>query len=244
MIARMSITERQEQILRAIIAEFMKNAEAVGSMKVVSQHDIGVSPATVRHEMVELADKGYLEKSHLSSGRVPTDLGLRYFVKELMEQRGLQNVDEVNVRIRVHKNRFDEEKLMSSVLSFLSEETGYASVSLLDNTLRYRGVSSLMEYNELRDVEVLEMLLTLLENSSLLKKLFGKYSTDDVCVIIGKESDIGGLRECSVVFSGFDYYGSRKGYFGVIGPRRMNYSKVIPVVGKISSMVGDAVRGW
>jgi heat-inducible transcriptional repressor len=240
----MTISERQEAILRAVVEEFMKSAEAVGSSRIVKQYDVDVSPATVRNDMVDLAEKGYLAKSHLSSGRVPTDLGLRYFVKEMMEEERLKNLDEVNVRIKVYKNRFEEEKLMSQVLDFLSDETGYAAVSLVDDTLRYRGMSSLLDYDELRDVDVLEMILRLLESSSLLQNVFTRYGSENVSVLIGQECDLQGLRHCSVVFSRFNYYGGRNGYLGVLGPRRMRYSRVIPSVKAVRGMLEEAVRGW
>ena len=240
----MSISERQQAILRAVVEEFMKSAGAVGSSRIVKQYDVDVSPATVRNEMVDLAEKGYLAKSHLSSGRVPTDLGLRFFVKEMMEEENLKNLDEVNVRIGVYRNRFDEEKLMSQVLDFLSAETGYAALSLVDGTLRYRGMSSLLDYEELRDVEVLEMILRLLESSTLLQRTFKRYGSDGISVLIGRECDLQGLRQCSVVFSGFDYYGRKRGYLGVLGPRRMRYSRVIPSVKAVRGMLEEAVRGW
>lgn len=240
----MTISERQQAILRAVVEEFMKSAQAVGSSSIVSQYDVDVSPATVRNEMVDLADKGYLTKSHLSSGRVPTDLGLRYFVKEMMEEEKLGNLDEVNVRIKVYRDRFDEEKLMSQVLDFLSAETGYAALSLVDETLRYRGMSSLLDYEELRDIDVLEMILRLLESSSLLQRVFTRYGSDSVSVLIGQECDLKGLRQCSVVFSQFDYFGGKKGYLGVLGPRRMRYSRVIPSVKVVRGMLEEAVRGW
>lgn len=222
----------------------MKSADAVGSSHIVSEYDVAASPATVRNEMVNLAEKGYLTKSHVSSGRVPTDLGLRYFVKEMMEEEELKNLDEVNVRIKVYKNRFDEEELMSQILDFLNQETGYASVSLVDDTLRYRGMSSLLDYDELRDIDVLEMILRLVEGSSLLRKLFTKYGSDNVSILIGRECDLEGLRECSVVFSGFSYYGGKKGYVGILGPRRMRYSRVVPAVKAVRSILEESVRGW
>lgn len=240
----MELTERQKEILVAIIREYMRNADAVGSMNLVTKHEIGVSPATVRHEMVELEDKGYLKKAHLSSGRVPTDLGLKFFINELMEEEMLPNTEAVNVRIRVFKDRFDEERLMSRVLTFLSEETGCAAVSLVDETLRYRGISSLMGFPELRDVRLLEVLLRVLESNVILNKIFSRSTSGDVCVVIGKECDISEMHSCAIVFTKFGYFGDKEGYLGVIGPRRMRYSRVIPVVKEVGDMVENAVRGW
>ncbi len=242
---KMTISERQQEILKAVINEFMKEAEAVGSSKLVRRYKIKASPATVRHEMVELSDKGYLSKSHVSAGREPTDLALRYFINEMMEEKSLPNRKSVQTRISLFKKRFEEEKLMKKLLKFLSEETGYAGISLLDDILRYYGISTLTSYRELRDIEVLESLLGLLESSSLFrKKVFQKSATDDVCTLVGKECDVNGMGECAVVFSPFKYVGEKDGYIGVIGPRRMNYSKAIPTVRFVRDVIEDSVRGW
>lgn len=238
------MTDRQKQILSAIIREFMKEADAVGSRNLVSKYKIGVSPATVRNEMVVLADKGYIAKSHISSGRVPTDLGLKFFVHELMDEEPIPNTDEVQVRIRVHKDRFDENALMNNILGFLSSETGSTAISLVGDTLRFRGISSLMDFEELRDVEVMEVLLQLLESKGQLDKILQKSFTDGVCVIIGQECDMDGLKPCAIVFSKFKYFGGKNGYIGVIGPKRMRYARVIPAVRTVSTMIEDAVRGW
>lgn len=240
----MDVSERQQHILQAIIEEFMRDASAVGSRSLVDRYKIGVSPATVRHEMVVLADKGYLRKSHSSSGRIPTDLGIRFFIQELMGEDPLPNTNEVQVQIRVFNRRFDEEKLMKMVLGFLSSQTGYAAVSLMDDTFRFRGISSLMDYEELRDIEIIDMILRVLESRALVSRIFLKAGSEDVCVLIGSESEIRGLEECAFIFSHFKYVAGKSGLVGVIGPRRMNYSRVIPMVRAVGNMVESAVRGW
>jgi heat-inducible transcriptional repressor len=74
---------RKQSILRAIIVEYVSGAEPVGSEQLVQKYDLGVRSATVRNEMAELADLGYLEQPHTSAGRVPSDLGYRYYVDRL-----------------------------------------------------------------------------------------------------------------------------------------------------------------
>lgn len=240
----MGLTERQRSILRSVIAEFMKNAEPVGSASIVSEYDIGVSPATVRHEMVELSDMGYLKKTHSSAGRIPTNLGLRFYVQELMDEEDLSNRDKVNLRMSFFPKRFDEEKLMKEVLDYLSSETGYASVSLLNGVLRYYGVSTLTDFDELRDIEILESVLNVLENQNLLSKIFERGVSRDVCTIIGDECEVDGMRSCAVVFSPVKYLNNREGFIGVLGPRRMRYSRVIPVVRFVRDIIEQSVRGW
>jgi heat-inducible transcriptional repressor len=239
-----NLTERQKKILLAVIKEFMKQAEAVGSVSIVQKHDFHVSSATVRNEMSSLADMGYLEKYHSSSGRIPTDLAFRFFVSELMDERPLRNMQEVNAKLSLFQKRFDEEEFIGSIMDFLSDATGYASVSEIDDNVRFTGVSRLTKYKELRDIDIIDSVLVMLEDENMMNKLFDKASTDDICVLIGEECGGEGLSECSLVFSPFRYVGEKNGYIGILGPRRMRYSKVVPTVRFVKNFIQDSVRGW
>lgn len=89
----MDLTERQREILIAIIKEFMQEADEVGSLSLVEKYDLGVSSATIRNEMVKLMDLGLLEKSHISSGRLPTDQALRLYVAKILEKKATKSND-------------------------------------------------------------------------------------------------------------------------------------------------------
>jgi len=78
---------RQQSILRAVVFEYVSSAEPVGSELLVQKYDLGVKSATVRHELAELSERGLLEQPHTSAGRIPSDLGYRYFVDRLIVTR-------------------------------------------------------------------------------------------------------------------------------------------------------------
>ena len=80
------LSERKEKILQAIIDSYIMTAEPVGSNHILENYDLGVSSATVRNEMAALEEAGYLEKTHISSGRVPSVLGYRTYVNQLMKE--------------------------------------------------------------------------------------------------------------------------------------------------------------
>lgn len=82
----MAVEGRKERVLRAVIEDYLITGELVGSRTVARKYHLGVSPATVRNEMADLEDMGYLEQPHTSAGRVPSDLGYRYHVDTLPEQ--------------------------------------------------------------------------------------------------------------------------------------------------------------
>src|SRR5579884_3074701 len=79
------LEERKQAILKAVVHEFTTSAVPVGSQALVSRHFLNLSSATIRNELFELSELGYLAQPHTSAGRIPTDLGYRYFVDFLME---------------------------------------------------------------------------------------------------------------------------------------------------------------
>ena len=79
------LDERKRLVLRAIIDSYVETAEPVGSRTIARRHDLGVSPATIRNEMADLEEIGYLEQPHVSAGRIPSDKGYRFYVDALME---------------------------------------------------------------------------------------------------------------------------------------------------------------
>ncbi len=81
------LTQRQVDILKAIIKEHTETGGPVGSEVLEKKYKLGVSPATIRNEMVELAKKGYLKKTHFSSGRLPSAKGFRFYIKHFNETK-------------------------------------------------------------------------------------------------------------------------------------------------------------
>src|SRR5512139_3955191 len=84
-----NLTERQKFILALVIRDYIETAQAVGSKRLVEHYGLSVSSATIRNEMVALTEMGYLRQLHTSAGRVPTEEGYRYFVRQLMGQTEL-----------------------------------------------------------------------------------------------------------------------------------------------------------
>ena len=82
---RERLNERYEQVLGAVVNAYITHAQPVGSRTLVRQYNLGVSPATVRNVMSDLEEMGYLSRWHISSGRIPTDAGYRYYVDTLLD---------------------------------------------------------------------------------------------------------------------------------------------------------------
>ena len=123
-----TIDDRKRRILQAIIDDYIDTAEPVGSRTIVKKFDFGLSPATIRNEMADLEDMGYLKQPHTSAGRVPSLTGYRYYVDELMTQYSL-TMDEINTLRNTMEVKIDYlEKVIAKTTQVLSKLTNYTAV--------------------------------------------------------------------------------------------------------------------
>src|SRR4051812_3461227 len=93
-----ALTARQQAILKVIVLEFVQSGRPVGSKTLTERYQFGFSPATVRNEMAELETRGFIQQLHPSGGRVPTDIGYRYFVHNLMGAVELPQGEQIMIR--------------------------------------------------------------------------------------------------------------------------------------------------
>jgi transcriptional regulator of heat shock response len=228
----------------AIIDEYMDNAKEVGSLQLVNKYGFKMSSATVRNEMVKLMSMGYLDKNHISAGRTPTDLAIRLYVSERVGKTLDNSKKQVEIRQGIFSVRFYPEKLIQAMLEILVAQTNCASFILMDDMTRHYGVSSLFNYEELQDLKLLQRVLDLLEDENLLKKVFSKYSGEEVTVLIGSELGIKDLENCTVAFTKFNFWDNRVGHMGIVGSRRMNYKEVLPVITTVRDSIEESLRGW
>jgi heat-inducible transcriptional repressor len=119
------LAERQRELLRAVLREYLASAEPVASAALVQRYGLGVSSATVRNELAALEEMGLLTHPHTSAGRVPTDLGYRYFIENLMPRPMLLPAEQVTVSHQfqqAHSNTADWLRLATSTLARLTAE--------------------------------------------------------------------------------------------------------------------------
>ena len=122
------LTSRQEKILELIVLEYVKTVNPVGSKHICDE--LNCSSATVRSEMSTLEDYGYLEKTHTSSGRVPSEKGYRYYVDNLMKQEKLNGNDMMNLQIIFNNNKLALTDCIKKSLEIISDITDYTTVVL------------------------------------------------------------------------------------------------------------------
>ncbi|HCV0906748.1 TPA: heat-inducible transcription repressor HrcA [Staphylococcus aureus] len=113
------ITDRQLSILNAIVEDYVDFGQPVGSKTLIERHNLNVSPATIRNEMKQLEDLNYIEKTHSSSGRSPSQLGFRYYVNRLLEQTSHQKTNKLR---RLNQLLVENQYDVSSALTYFADE--------------------------------------------------------------------------------------------------------------------------
>ncbi len=125
----MALSERKKRILQAVVRDYIHSAEPVGSRTIARRYSLGLSPATIRNEMADLEESGYLEQPHTSAGRVPSQRGYRFYVDSLMETVALGK-DEVAAVEKILKERREKEieQFIQQISRVLSSITNYTSL--------------------------------------------------------------------------------------------------------------------
>lgn len=334
------LSERKKQILRAVVDAHIRLGEPVGSKFLTQSNALTCSPATVRNEMAELEEMGYLEQPHTSAGRVPSVAGYRYYVDALLRQydetsreigqiqaalRGkIAELDSImtqasrlassitnytglsvkkvstaairqfeimyvdsrtfvlmmlasgnsvksrSIRSSVELERGDTERLASLLNQNLKGLTAeqitlpliYAVETAMEDKpevvspvmkaicetlneldegeMTVDGLNHLLEYPEYADVEQLRGLMSLMDSKNdLMNVITGDDDSDQVHVYIGSENAVDAMKNSALVFRTVRRDGKPIGAIGVIGPCRMDYSRVIATVNQIANGIGD-----
>ena len=134
----MELAPRRQKILSAVIENFIQTGEPVGSKTLIEETGLQVSSATVRNDMALLTQKGYLVQPHTSAGRIPTPLGYRYYIDNLMKIEEVSDSGKAFIEERLSRNADSPENILRSAAELLSELTGYASVATTPNASESR----------------------------------------------------------------------------------------------------------
>ncbi|MFO7295089.1 MAG: heat-inducible transcriptional repressor HrcA [Caldicoprobacter sp.] len=126
----MQLGKRKLQILQAVIDDYICSGEPVGSRTIAKKYGMGISPATIRNEMSDLEEMGYLHQPHTSAGRIPSDKAYRLYVDKLMKIRMLTAVEAEHIKKIYEQKTTEIEKIIEQVAKVLSDITNYTSVVL------------------------------------------------------------------------------------------------------------------
>ena len=130
----MSLNERKIQILQAIINDYIETAEPVGSRTIAKKYNLGISSATIRNEMSDLEEMGFILQPHASSGRIPSDMGYRLYVDHLMQKKELGPEEQRYLQNVITRNVGQIDYLLEETAKALSALTNYTA---LDQQTQY-----------------------------------------------------------------------------------------------------------
>ncbi len=254
------LAPRRREILHAVIREHIASALPVASAELVRRYRMGVSPATVRSELAALEELGLLTHPHTSAGRVPTDLGYRYFIEALMPNPDLREDERVTLSHQFRQAPADTSDWLRLAASTLARLTREAAIATYDRALEpdevtwagdvtwsrrihYEGIDLILTQPEFRVGDRLRGVVELLQDRQLLSQVLpGSLGEGDVAVSIGSEHALEPLRPFSLVIGRYGSDDTAVGYVGVVGPTRMDYHRTIGAVRFVGGLMSDLVR--
>lgn len=234
-----AMTERQKQILFAIVEQYAEVAVPVGSSLLAKVFK--VSSATIRAEMAELERHGYITQPHTSAGRIPTDKGYRFYVNNLSEQGHPALPDrraERALTARVESGGLPERTIRNAV-DTLVELTHNLGLATIGNQLYMSGLSNLFGQPEFMQKGQVQQVAQLLDN--LEPWLREAAPNEPLSVYIGSENPIGRSAGVSLIISRFRSPYSERSYIGTLGPTRQSYREVMTFVRHAGEALEEAL---
>ena len=228
------LSERQVNILSAIVEQYAEVASPVGSHLLAKLFN--VSSATIRAEMAQLEKLGFIEQPHTSAGRVPTDKGYRFYVNRMSENGQLEAPQrgERALTARIGGGSVPEWAIRNTV-DTLVELTHNLGLATIGKQLYMSGLSNLFGQPEFMHPGQVQEVARLLDN--LEPWLREAAPNEPLSVYIGSENPIGRSSGCSLIISKFVSPYSDKSYIGVLGPTRQSYKDVMGLVENAGRML-------
>jgi len=337
------LSERKMRILKTLIDDYIQTAQPVGSRTISKKHELGLSSATIRNEMADLEEMGYITQPHTSAGRVPSDKGYRFYVDHLMQVETLARDEIKKIRSAIELRLSEIDALINRASDIISSITGYTSFALSpvlkktilrnvqvvqidekkalviivtgggvvknsivrlntectsDNMaklsgffeeklsgkiieyikipatdiisretkvdsgiiecvveglnaclketeqteLMLHGTTNLLNHPEFSDLLKVREVLELFSDKDVIKELMSSaMKKSGLQVQIGKENQLGLMQDCSLVTTAYGVGDTDVGAFGIFGPTRMSYAKVISAMKYIQKLINREI---
>lgn len=231
------MTERQKQILSAIIEQYAEVASPVGSSLLARLFN--VSSATIRSEMAQLEEMGFIMQPHTSAGRVPTDKGYRYYVNEVGQTTQLPTPRAERALAARTSSGGVPERVIRNTVDTLVELTHNLGLATIGDQLYMSGLSNLFGQPEFIHRAQVQEVARLLDN--LEPWLREVAPNEALSVYIGAENPIGRNSGCSLIISKFRSPFSDRSFIGVLGPTRQSYRDVMSLVERAGKTLEESM---
>ncbi len=340
----LELDERKKKILQAVIRNYLETGEPVGSRTISKYTDLNLSSATIRNEMADLEEMGYIFQPHTSAGRIPSDKGYRFYVDSMMEQKEREVVEmkemlverqdkmelllkqvvkvlaqntqyatmisapqmhrnklkfiqlsrmdfnqilaviviegnviknnilqvaeeltdetllKLNILLNTHLNGLSIEEINLGMIAALKQQAGeysnivgdvidaVAGAIKADEDLEIytSGTNNIFRYPELADQQKASQLINAFEEKDTLNELVHETLADEnntgIQIYIGEEAPVSGMKDCSVVTATYELEEGMKGTIGIIGPKRMDYEKVVGTLRTMMHQLDDLYK--
>lgn len=237
-------TTRQKEILNTVIKEYVSSAIPISSHLLNEKYSFDVSPATLRIEMQKLTDQGFLQQPHTSAGRIPTDLGYRFFVNELLE-KGSSNLSakkRTRISKEVKKEIKDNLRFIQVVTRVLASSSSNLGLSYIfnKNVLWKEGWGDILNEPEFQDSDFTARFTKAIKCFEKDIDKFAIEPSSEIHVYIGSENPSFKNKDISVITAKFNCPDLNcQGIFAILGPKRMNYNKNISIVNLLTELLEE-----
>ncbi len=228
------LQQRTELILRLIVEDYIKTAETVGSKYLVEKFNLSVSAATVRNEMSILERGGYIRQPHTSAGRIPTEKGYLYYLKNITEK---DKSPTRNASIKSHIKQSDDFRLtLKTLAKKMVEMSGETAVVAFNPYWSYyAGVSNLFHKPDFYNLELVRELSDVVGRFDDMTEQLFELATDTPTVYIGSSNPFG--EQMATIVVQCKYKNNQKGLLGIVGPLRMDYVKNLALVDSAKDII-------
>ena len=223
------IDERQQNILKTIVLEYIDSADPVSSQSIEEKYDLGISSATIRCEMKRLTDEKFLLQPHTSAGRIPTDKGYRFFVDKFLEEESEEDKFKIEQWLQ---EEIDSVRLISLITKNMASICCGLTLGYLPerNLLWREGWEDILKEPEFERSEYASIFADFLKEVE--NKIPQLEYQSEIKIYIGK-NPFSKLEEFSVISSNCFFPKNKKGILAIVGPKRMDYNKNLSLMNSI-----------
>lgn len=221
------ISERKKFLLETIIKEYVKTAQPVSSGVLVDKYKLDISPATVRNEMMELEEEGYIRQPHTSAGRVPTEEAYELILADWLASKKKKELKEGETKLLDRLFSNDEAAFRQTAKAIAELADGAVYWAFHKNDLYYTGLSNLFSQPEFKQAEIVHDVSVVIDRmEEIIDGIFEDLGEGEQ-VLIGSKNPFGDFLSTVLV----KYKNNKQsGVFGILGPLRMDYSRNLALV--------------
>lgn len=237
----METHERRNALLSAIIKEHVLSGQTVASKAIVDKYHFSLSPATVRNEMVELENEGYIYQPHTSAGRIPTEKGWKFYIENFLKDIELSNQEKSTLDHILKHQGLSYEVMIKNVAKGLAELSRDAVfVGFSPDNFYYTGLSQLFRQPEFQRLDLVCHVTDIVDHfDEVIKNFFDDVAgSTETKILVGTNNPFG--KECSSIVSSYPIGKDKHGVFGVLGPMRMNYENNLALVKYVKQLFSQA----